>query len=187
MRKLCLTLLVGLLLLPAAAVAGRAGAGDGSLVVTNASGRLAVSGHGLIFGHIDRGTVTVVGDYKPDNHSALPTVSGARLRVVGGNVVYSGSDMRFFFPGGRYTLVLDGAGIDASVVGRGKFSAVGEGLADDGTFTVDGGDPQSIDAVGGSIAFGGGRGAGGAAGFGNGGNGNGTGVSAGNGGRGKSS
>jgi hypothetical protein len=125
MRKLSLIVLASLLLIPAAASAERVAAGDGSLVIKDASGRLTVSGHGLIFGHIDRGTVTVVGDYRPDSHSALSSVSGAKLRLVAGNVVYSGSDMRFFFPGGRYTLVLDGVGIDASAVGAGRFSAVG--------------------------------------------------------------
>jgi hypothetical protein len=158
MRKLSLIVLASLLLIPAAASAERVAAGDGSLVIKDASGRRTVSGHGLIFGHIDRGTVTVVGDYRPDSHSALSSVSGAKLRLVAGNVVYSGSDMRFFFPGGRYTLVLDGVGIDASAVGAGRFSAVGKGLVDDGTFAVDGDAPQLIDDAAGVIPFSGGRG-----------------------------
>jgi hypothetical protein len=154
MRKLCLIALASLFLLPAAAWAERVASGDGSLVIADASARMTVSGHGLIFGHIDHGSVTVVGDYKPDNQSALSSVSGAKLKVVNGNVVYSGSDMRFFFPGGRYTLVIDGVGIDASVVGSGKFSAIGKGLSDDGTFAVDGGAPQPIDAVTGVVQYG---------------------------------
>ena len=154
MRKLCLIALASLLILPAAAWAERGAAGDGSLGIANASARVTVSGHGLIFGHVDRGSVTVVGDYKPDNHSALSSVSGAKLKVVGGNVVYSGSDMRFFFPGGRYTLIIDGVGIDASAVGNGKFSAIGKGLSDDGTVTVDGGQAQPIDAVTGVVSYG---------------------------------
>jgi hypothetical protein len=157
MRKLCLILLASLLLLPAAASAERVAAGDGSLVVKNASGRLTLSGHGLIFGHIDRGTVTIIGEYRPDSHSALSSVSGAKLRLVAGNVVYSGTDMRFFFPGGRYTLVLEGVGIDLSAVGNGKFSAVSKNLADDGTYAVDGDPPQSIDSATGVIAYDGGR------------------------------
>ena len=65
----------------------------------------------------------------------------------GGNVVYTGSDVRFLFPGGRYTLVVDGAGIDLSAVGTGKLTAVGKGSAEDGWVTVDGGTPQSIDLI----------------------------------------
>lgn len=147
MRKLCLILLASLLLLPAAALADRGGPSGGSLVVANASARLTVSGHGLIFGHVARGTITVVGDYKPDDNTALSSVSGARMKVTGGNVVYSGSDVRFLFPGGRYTLIVDGFGIDLSAVGNGKLAAVGKGLSDDGTVTIDGTAPQSIDAV----------------------------------------
>jgi hypothetical protein len=147
MRKLCLLLLASLLLLPAAALAELSSPSGGSLVLSNASARVTVSGHGLIFGHLDRGSITVVGDYKPDDNSALSSVSGARMKFTGGNVVYSGSDVRFLFPGGRYTLIVDGYGIDLSAVGNGKLSAVGRGLPDDGTVTIDGGPPQSIDAV----------------------------------------
>jgi hypothetical protein len=147
MRKLCLLLLASLLLLPAAALADRAGSNGGSLVISDATGKLTVSGHGLIFGHVDRGTITVVGDYRPDDNTALPSVSGAKLKFTGGNVVYSGSDVRFLFPGGRYTLVVEGSGIDLSAVGIGKLSAVGKGSAEDGWVTVDGGIPQSIDLI----------------------------------------
>jgi hypothetical protein len=69
------------------------------------------------------------------------------MKVTGGNVVYTGSDVRFLFPGGRYTLVVDGAGIDLSAVGTGKLTAVGKGSAEDGWVTVDGGTPQSIDLI----------------------------------------
>src|SRR5207248_11500360 len=103
-----------LLLVPAAAFAEHGTAGDGSLVVSNANAKLTLSGHGLIFGHLDRGTITIVGDYRPDDNSALPSVSGARLKFTGSNVVYAGSDVRFLFPGGRYTLILEGTGIDIS-------------------------------------------------------------------------
>src|SRR5206468_1197 len=132
MRKLCLLLLASLLLVPAAALADRSSSNGGSLVISDATGKLTVSGHGLIFGHLDRGTITVVGDYKPDDNTALPSVSGAKMKFAGGNVVYSGSDVRFLFPGGRYTLVVDGSSIDLSAVGTGKLSAVGRGSAEDG-------------------------------------------------------
>ena len=149
MRKLCVVLLAGLLVLPAAAIADRGGPNGGSLVVSDASARLTVSGHGVIFGHLGRGTITIVGDYKPDDNTALPSVSGAKMKFTGGNVVYSGSEIRFLFPGGRYTLIVDGTGIDISAVGTGKLAAVGKYLGDagDGTVTVDGGAPQAIDSV----------------------------------------
>jgi hypothetical protein len=147
MRKLCLLLLASLVLLPAAALADRGSSNGGSLAVSDAAGKVTVSGHGLIFGHLDRGTITIVGDYKPDDNTALSSVSGAKMKFAGGNVVYSGTDVRFLFPGGRYTLVVDGSGIDLSAVGTGKLTAVGKGSAQDGWVTVDGGAPQSIDLI----------------------------------------
>jgi len=148
MRKLCLVLLASLLLVPAAAFAKHCSSGDGSLVVSDAIARLTVSGHGLIFGHLDRGSITVVGDYKPDDNTALPSVSGAKLKFNGSNVVYSGSDVRFLFPAGRYTLIVEGTGIDISAVGTGKLTALGKGFANDGTVTVDGGTAVGLDTVG---------------------------------------
>jgi hypothetical protein len=148
MRKVCLLLLAGLLLLPAVALAERGSpSGGGSLVVSDANARLTVSGRGLIFGHLNRGTITVVGDYKPDDNTALSTVSGAKMKFSGNNVVYTGSDVRFLFPGGKYTLIVDGTGIDISAVGTGKLSAVGKFLPDDGTISVDGGVPQPVDSI----------------------------------------
>jgi hypothetical protein len=154
MRKLCLILLASLLVLPGIALAERTSPGDGSLVVTDANARITVSGHGLIFGHLDRGTVTVVGDYKPDDNTALSTVTGAKQRIVGKNIVYTGSDVRLFFPAGQYTLIVDGTGINLSAVGTGTFTALGRLLPDDGTYTVDGGRPQDIDLVLGNISYG---------------------------------
>jgi hypothetical protein len=133
------------LLLPAAAPARDvAGAGEGSLTVTGASGSLLLTGKGLIFGHVDRGTVTVL-SYKPDGN-AVPAVSGARMRLVGSttNVVYSGGDIRFLFPGGRYSIEIEGSGIDISAVGKGTISALGAGTAADGSIVADGGVPEEI-------------------------------------------
>jgi hypothetical protein len=155
MRKLSLIMLASLLLLPGIALAERAAPGDGSLVVTDAYARITVSGHGLIFGHLDRGSVTVVGDYKPDDNTALSTVTGAKQRIVGKNIVYSGTDVRLFFPAGQYTLIVDGYGIDLSAVGAGSFTAIGKGFIDDGSYTIDGGRAQDIDLVAGNVSYGG--------------------------------
>ena len=152
MRKLILILLATVLILPAAALAGRESPGDGSLVVSNADGKLTVQGKGLIFGHLDHGTITVVA-YTPGDNTALPSVSGAKMRVTAKNVVYSGNDVRFLFPGGRYNLIVDGTGISISAVGSGRFTAFGDGTSDDGSFTVDGSRVQQIGAAG-SVNYG---------------------------------
>jgi len=168
MRRLCLIVAVSLLAAPAAALgdrAARTAPGDGSLVVTGGNGKLLVQGRGLIYGHLDRGTI-VVSDYKADDSTA-PSVSGARLKVVGNAVVYSGTDVRFLFPGGKYTLELDGVGIDVSAVGKGTVVAVGQDGIDDGSFAVDGGRDQPLGALPVTVTFGHGpppgAGAGGAA------------------------
>jgi len=148
MRKLVLILLASLFLLPAAAFAERLAPGDGSLVVSGANGRLTLSGQGLIYGYFASGTITVVGDV-----NSLSSVTGAKQSIVGKNVVYTGSGVRFYFPGGPYTLIVDATGIDISAVGNGAISAVGRGLPDDGTFTVDGSKARSIDTPG-SFSFG---------------------------------
>jgi hypothetical protein len=152
MRKpLLLVLLATALILPAAALAGRDSPGDGSLVVSSADGRLTVQGRGLIYGHLDGGKITVI-DYRPDDNTALPSVSGAKFKITGGNIVYSGTDVRFLFPGGRYTLIFDGMGISISAVGNGKITAIAAGTSDDGSFTVDGNRSQAITTAGAASA-----------------------------------
>jgi hypothetical protein len=147
MRKLLLIVLATVVILPAVARAGSDTSGDGSLVVSSADGKLVVQGKGLIFGHLDHGTITIV-DYKPDANTALSSVSGAALKLLGGNVVYSGSDVRFLFPSGKYNLIVEGAGIDISAVGSGKLKAIGAGTGDDGSFTVDSSHAQQIGSSG---------------------------------------
>lgn len=155
MRRLSLLLLLFVLVLPAMPGAARSTPSDGSLGVTKASGTITVQGKGLIFGHFDRGTLTVV-DYRPDDTTA-PTVSGAKMKLSNGslNVVYSGSDVRFLFPGGKYTLRIDGNGIDISAVGRGNVQVVGRGSLGDGSVSVNGAKAQPLTPATATTSFGG--------------------------------
>jgi len=154
MRRLSLLFLLLALAAPTLALGVRTGPGDGSLVVTNADGTITVSGKGVIFGHFDRGTLTVL-EYKPDDNTA-PSVSSAKMKPLNAklNVVYSGSDVRFLFPGGKYVLKIDGAGVDISAVGRGRVQVLGTGLPDDGSISVNGLKAQPV-SVTGSASFGG--------------------------------
>ena len=72
MRRLTPLLLAALALAApfAALAAERTAPGDGSLVVSNADGTLTVQVKGVIFGHFDRGKMTVL-DYKTDTPNAL--------------------------------------------------------------------------------------------------------------------
>jgi len=133
MRGICLTLLVASLAFPAAAASGVATGGGGSLGVSGpsgsggATGSISLAGKGVVFGYVAHGTVTVY-SYRADGN-AVPTVSGAKMTLANNasDVVYSGNGMRFFFPGGRYQLEIDGIGIDLSAVGNGSISALGAG------------------------------------------------------------
>jgi hypothetical protein len=147
-----------LLALPPAALGRDTAPVNGSLVVTNAWVRqIVVQGNGLIFGHVDSGTLTVV-SYDPVD-LRLPQVSGAVGRVVGNTMRYSGQDMRFLFPNGRYLITLEGAGIDISAVGQGTVTAAGLGTDDDGTLAVNGGKPLQVGFTSGLAVFGGKKGA----------------------------
>jgi hypothetical protein len=155
MRRFALVLLASLLLAPAA-FADRRVAGDGTLAVSGASARvIVVKGSGLIFGHIDQGTLTVL-SYDAAGTSA-PQITGATARIVANVVVYSGTDIRFLFPNGHYSLRFEGTGIDISAIGRGNVAAFGLGTTRDGTLSVDGGDPQAVTIFGVSARFGNGN------------------------------
>ena len=58
---------------------------------------------------------------------------------AGSTIQYSGSDIRFLFPNGRYAFRVDGVGIDISAVGKGAVSAIGVGTTGDGTMATNGG------------------------------------------------
>jgi len=155
MRRFALLLFAVLLLAPAA-LADRRVVGDGTLAVSGASTRLIlVRGSGLIFGHIDQGTLTVL-SYDAAGTSA-PQITGATARIVANVVVYSGADIRFLFPNGHYSLRFEGTGIDISAVGRGSINAVGLGTTRDGSLSVDGDDPQPLTIFGVSARFGNGN------------------------------
>jgi hypothetical protein len=145
-------IVVAVLALPAAAAAGPLAVGDGSLGVSGASGTIFIQGRGVIYGHFDSGTLMVL-DYKPDDGASTPAVSsGKPLR---GSGAYTGADMRFLLPSGRYTVELIGVGIDVSAVGKGSILVTGLGTVDDGSYTVNGGKPQALSKVPAGDTFGG--------------------------------
>jgi len=112
------------LLVPGAAVA-RADVtspqAPGSLAVSDGAGALAVHGAGVIFGVVGQGSLVLV-SYRPGAVGAVPAVSGAAARIQNGLVVYTGADIRFLLPEGRYSIQTSGSGVDLSAVGRGSIS-----------------------------------------------------------------
>ncbi len=139
MRKtsLCLALLA--LILPALALAA-ADAGDGTLSVEDGRGKINLQARGGVFGRIDRGTLTVYDTTPADAN--FPVVTGAdepEVFVAGNGVRYRGAGIRFRVVGGGFKLVIQGRGIDLSVVGKGSGFIEGEPL-EPGVYSLDGAD-----------------------------------------------
>src|SRR5579862_289669 len=122
LAKVCLPALLVALAVPAGALAsgsGSSGSGDGALAVTHASGTIYVQGRGVIYGPFDQGTLMVL-KYVPDDGVSIPAVSSGKSKYSRGAGVYTGSDVRFLLPSGRYVIELIGTDIDASAVGAGS-------------------------------------------------------------------
>jgi hypothetical protein len=143
MRKLALIFVLALAV-PALAAAADLATGDGALGVSSASGTIVVQGRGLVYGHFDSGTILVL-DYKPDDGVSVPSISGSKGKLVRiGTGSFSGSDVRFLLPSGRYTIQVIAADISASAIGKGTIVATGLGTPDDGSFSVNGGKPEPL-------------------------------------------
>jgi hypothetical protein len=147
MRRFSLILVVMVLAFPAAAFANAGAVGDGSLAVANGNVKaIILSGHGLIYGYVDQGAVTVI-SYTPDDSNQFQiSGAGAPTKSQSGGTRYAGSAMRFLISG-AYTLKFEGSGINISAVGKGTASAVGTDPpppSSDGTLTVNGGKPLPL-------------------------------------------
>lgn len=143
MRRFLLTLTL-LLVLPAAALAADLTTGDGSLSVTGASGTIVIQGKGVIYGHFDTGTLMVL-SYKPDDGVSVPSVTSDKAQYSKpGPGSLTGTDVRFLFPSGRYTIELIAVNLNASGVGQGNIVASGLAAGDNGSFSVNGGKPFQI-------------------------------------------
>ncbi|HWB22276.1 MAG TPA: hypothetical protein VG652_05270 [Gaiellaceae bacterium] len=157
MRRFFLIGVVLLLVFPATAFAGASSIGDGSLAVSNANVKsIVVVGHGLIYGYVDRGAVTVI-SYTPDDSNQFQ-ISGAATptKPATGGTRYVGSALRFLISG-TYTLKFEGWGINLSAVGKGTAMANGADpltSPTDGTLSVNGGKLQSLSSTQTLAAFG---------------------------------
>jgi hypothetical protein len=140
MRRLCLTLLCGLVAVPAALAASHA-TGDGVLEIKDASGIVVLNTtRGTIWGQVTKGTLVVTDPLAGDG---AVYVSGAEKVAPGvaENVTkYSGRDLHFRVTGGKARLWFKGSGIDLTAVGVGSVQFTGDAFAPDtGDFAVDSG------------------------------------------------
>jgi hypothetical protein len=145
MRRLVLILLALGLGLPAGALAVKDLPGDGSLVVDNARGLVAVRARGGIIGRFDSGRLIVEDPMEGDGSG--PVVYGAeRIRELSPTTtLYIGEDVRFRLIGGLYRVQVQAIGADISAVGRGGVLLDGSGFAEQpGRFQINGGSWQAM-------------------------------------------
>ena len=143
MRKTFALLGLLALALPVAGVAGLR-AGEGTLSIEDGVGRVALQVRGGVIGRLERGSV-VIYDLTPED-AYEPWVFGddQPLRFVGEKGIrYGGLGLRFRLIGGRYRIVIEGRGIDLSVVARGSGSITAGPAVDPGVYSLDGADCRS--------------------------------------------
>jgi hypothetical protein len=169
MRRLCLSLALLVLALPAAEWCAAAQAtNDGALAVSGGEGTLVIQGRGVIFGSFAQGSMVVV-DYRPTDPTATIAVSGAVAESGQGVTTYTGTGVRFLLPAGRYTIQLFATGINVSAVGHGTVGAAVQppdanspasttATTSSGWIAVNGGKPVPFDKVSGPVVFGGSKG-----------------------------
>jgi hypothetical protein len=147
MRRLLLTLLASLIVVPAALAADRA-AGDGVFELKAAYGTVGIGtipkpARGVLWGQMDSGSMRVVDPVFGDgailvsgweNRTYSTTNDGSRVTI------YSGRDLHFRVTGGTYRLLFKGNGIDLTAVGIGVAYLDGDDNAlDPGYYAVNSG------------------------------------------------
>lgn len=159
MRRLCLTLLAGLIAVPTAVAASRAtsAAGDGVLELraVNASYASITGTRGTVWGQLDKGKLVVNDPVLGDGQIYVSGADGKH--IVDENVtVYWGTDIHFRVVGGKYKLTFRNAsGIDLTAVGVGTATLVGDITVDDtGDYARDGGKWIPVPYIQRSIPFG---------------------------------
>jgi len=129
------------LALPVAGVAGLQ-AGEGTLSVEDGQGKVTLQARGGVIGRLERGSVTIHDLTPEDAYDPYVYGDDQPVRFVGENGIrYGGLGLRFRLVGGRYRIVIEGRGIDLSVVAKGSGSIVASPLASDpGVYSLNGAD-----------------------------------------------
>jgi hypothetical protein len=155
MRRLCLTLLCGLVAVPAALAAARA-TGDGVLELKAAAGMIVVNGsRGTLWGQMDSGKLVVTDPLAGDG---VVFVSGAETITPGKTdnaTVYWGKDLHFRVTGGKYRLAfIKASGIDLTAVGVGSAQLTGDAFVDPGDYALDNGKWNPVPVTTRTVRFG---------------------------------
>jgi hypothetical protein len=146
MRRLCLTLLCGLVAVPAAIAASHA-TGDGVLELQGVTGTVVLTGsRGTVWGQMDKGRLVATDSVAGDGGIYVSGAETALPGKVEGVTVYSGRNIHFRVTGGKYKLAFRGAsdlsatGVSLTAVGVGSVQLTGDAfVTDTGKYAVDSG------------------------------------------------
>jgi hypothetical protein len=156
MRRLCLTLLCGLVAVPAAVAASHA-TGDGVLEIRNAAGVIVLNTtRGPVWGQVTTANRLVVTD--PVDGDGAVFVNGAERIIPGATdnvTTYRGKDLHFRVTGGKARLSFKGSGIDLTAVGVGVAQFTGDAFVEDaGDYALDSGKWNPVPVTFTTIRFG---------------------------------
>ena len=159
MRRLLLTLLCGLIVVPAAVAASHA-TGDGVLELKSVDGTVSIGtlnqpAKGALWGQLDAGSLTV---YDPVLGDGQVYVSGwdtkkpfTNPKTGATQVTYTGTDLHFRVTGGQYKLsFVNATGLDLTAVGVGTAWLYGnpalstDPSSDPGHYSLDSGNWVSV-------------------------------------------
>jgi hypothetical protein len=141
------------LVAPAAALGVAQSAGDGTLVVKNATGPakvpvVALNITGTVIGQIDSGTIIIDPGAQAvvtgaDTHKNSPYVDSAQIWT---GTSTDTSSFKFRAAGGHYHILIYGSGVDLTAVGRGTVTLAGlpDTPGSDGRYSLNGGDFHSL-------------------------------------------
>jgi len=144
MRRLLTFAMLAALALPAASAARTQGANDGTVSVRDARGTITISGRGGVIGSFARGSVTIADPIEGDGTGPVVTGDDWSRDRDATTTTWGGTKVRFRIIGGSFRIVVRGRGINLSLVGTGKVTLSGAGTADDGSYSVNGGDYISV-------------------------------------------
>lgn len=150
MRRLVFTLLCGLFVVPAVALAAPRTTGDGVLELRSVDGAVtigtsyAVPAKGALWGQMDSGRLIVfdpvVGDGNVYVSGWESKGSWATPEDYPNATVYRGTNLHFRVTGGKYRLMFLGKGIDLTAVGVGTAWLNGDATETDaGSYALDSG------------------------------------------------
>jgi hypothetical protein len=144
MRRLLTFAVLVVLVLPASSAARPSGMADGTLSVRDGRGLITISARGGVIGSFAQGKVTIVDPIEGDGTG--PIVSGEEFHreVDAKTDIYRGTKVRFRIIGGKFTIRVQGRGINLSLVGKGNVILNGagteDGIDDDGIYSINGGE-----------------------------------------------